>query len=402
MGSPLIGRLAQALLAMLTVGALGLIMTGCGGGTGSGTAVPIPELESALADSLRSCAEIDDQVQAVACLSGVWATGVKGAADTAVRLPAMDRLAKKLGGVIGMSCHSTMHEVGRVYAEDSKITLANLQDVLPRTNDPGCSAGFAHGLLIKLGDEVVAAGPKRVSDLCHGYGTRYRVYSCIHGLGHAYLRKYERLPRALAACAALPKRDAPDCAQGAFHDYWFATAGVDQAKAKMPKGSNPRVVCAGVRPDFVAGCWYRAFLENPPRFPIREPSDLPRICAGLSPVQRDGCITAVNVVASPDPFEQLGGCARLAGPDASSCIRGVAVQQLAGAKPDEQRELVEGCRMFLATSQAGCVEWLARLMVVVTDGRFAQTGCSRLEPAAFREWCKRGAARVDEPLYTFS
>ncbi len=386
---------------MLGLCALVLSVAACGSESG-GQAVPIPELESALADSLRSCAENKDQVQAVACLSGVWAKGVRGATDTAVRLPAMDRLSRKVGGMVGMSCHSTMHEVGRAYAEDSKVTLANLQDVLPRTNDPGCSAGFAHGLLIKLGDEVVAAGPKRVSALCHGYDTRYRVYSCIHGLGHAYLRKYERLPRALSACASLPANDAPDCAQGAFHDYWFATAGADEAKAKTPKGSNPRVVCSGVRTDFVAGCWYRAFLENPPRFPIREPSDLPRICAGLSGVQRNGCITAVNVVASPDPFEQLGGCARLSEPDATSCMRGVAVQQLAGAKLQEQRDLIEGCRMFAEGSQQGCVEWLSRLMVVVTDGKFTKLGCSRLEPASFRGWCRDGAARIDEPLYTFS
>jgi hypothetical protein len=38
---------------------------------------------------------------------------------------------------------------------------------------------------------------------------------------------------------------------------------------------------------------------------------------------------------------------------------------------------------------------------VVTDGRFARTGCPTLEPEAARA-CAEGARTVDEPLETFS
>ena len=44
------------------------------------------------------------------------------------------------------NCHGVMHTVGRTYARDVGLTLATLMDYLPRS-DPGCSAGFAHGLV---------------------------------------------------------------------------------------------------------------------------------------------------------------------------------------------------------------------------------------------------------------
>ena len=385
----------------LVVACVGL--GGCGSGGAPTSAPPLAELDAKVSGPIAACNDLkDDQVAAIACATEVWWGAVKGADDVATRLPAIDQLAEKTGDLVALACHSTMHEVGRRYAADQHITLGTLQGFLPRTNNAGCSAGFAHGLLIDLGPQVVAAGPKKVSALCHRYGTRYRVYSCVHGLGHAYSRHFLDLDMALASCGALPSNDAPDCAQGAFHDYWFAVSGVDSTSKKIVTTKDPRVLCRNRRSDFVAGCWYRAFLEIPPRVPIKDPSDLPRVCAGLQGIQRNGCITAVNVIASPDPFEQLGGCAHLTAADAPACIRGIAVQQLTDAKPDEQRDLVDGCRMFAASIQEQCVSWLSKLLAVVTDDKFAKHGCSALTEVRFRAWCEAGVRRTHEPLYTFS
>ena len=44
------------------------------------------------------------------------------------------------------------------------------------------------------------------------------------------MRIYEdRLAPALELCSALGRRTAPDCAQGAYHDYWFGVVGADEA-----------------------------------------------------------------------------------------------------------------------------------------------------------------------------
>src|SRR5215213_960624 len=62
--------------------------------------------------------------------------------------------------------------------------------------------------------------------------TRYQRYSCVHGFGHAFSRIYNAgLEPALHLCHALGERAAPDCAQGAYHDYWFAIEGLDDAGA---------------------------------------------------------------------------------------------------------------------------------------------------------------------------
>ena len=53
-----------------------------------------------------------------------------------------------------------MHTVAREYALRTHLTLAKLMDNLPATNDPGCSAGYAHGLVTAVAPEIEKAGPK--------------------------------------------------------------------------------------------------------------------------------------------------------------------------------------------------------------------------------------------------
>src|SRR5205085_220172 len=129
-------------------------------------------------------------------------------------------------------------------------------------------------------------------------------YSCIHGLGHAYMRLYsELLAPALSMCRALGRVNAPDCAQGAFHDYWIAESGLDSTKA-LHAAASPRRLCGRQPALFVRACWFRAFLERPPRHAIATARDVSSACRGLVAIQRAGCVTAASLVTTPDPFDQ--------------------------------------------------------------------------------------------------
>ena len=61
------------------------------------------------------------------------------------------------------NCHGVMHTVGRTYALDEGLSLGDLQDVLPRSNDPGCSAGFAHGLVTGVAPSIDIRRPSRAT-----------------------------------------------------------------------------------------------------------------------------------------------------------------------------------------------------------------------------------------------
>lgn len=112
-----------------------------------------------------------------------------------------------------------MHTVGREYATAHGVTLGSLMDVLPQTNEPGCSAGFAQGLITGIAPEIHVSRPQASAAVCHETTTRYQRYSCVHGFGH-WLGKvlavvtngeFERL-----GCPAAPsERARRACVQGA-------------------------------------------------------------------------------------------------------------------------------------------------------------------------------------------
>ena len=66
---------------------------------------------------------------------------------------------------------------------------------------PGCGAGFAHGLVSGLAEQIDR--PSQVRPLrLRRRATRYQRYSCIHGLGHAFMRIHgDRLPRHSSSAA---------------------------------------------------------------------------------------------------------------------------------------------------------------------------------------------------------
>ena len=94
-----------------------------------------------------------------------------------------------------------MHVVGRMYARRHHVTLENLQRYLPKSNDPGCSAGFGMGMVMTLGAQIGELGPNGAVQLCLRAPTRFRSYTCIHTLGHAYMRLYHgQLKYGVKAC----------------------------------------------------------------------------------------------------------------------------------------------------------------------------------------------------------
>ena len=217
-----------------------------------------------------------------------------------------------------------MHWVGRNYALAHHVTLGSLQSFLPRSNNPACSAGFAHGLVSALGPAIRSLDPASVARACAGSQTRYQAYSCVHGLGHAYMRAYnEELPVALRMCGRLPHDDVVDCAQGAFHDYWFSLSGVD-GTVQLGASLQPRALCGRQAAEFVRACWYRAFMEFPPRRALYDAGDIVAACAGLTTLQRAGCITGASATFRV-PYRQLDACAkaccRTSGSPASAAFR---------------------------------------------------------------------------------
>jgi hypothetical protein len=327
---------------------------------------------------------------------------VEKSGDPAHQLPRIDLKVRAGGGYLESACHMLMHEVGRKYARRHHVTLANLQKYLPRSNDPGCSAGFGMGMVLTLGSQIGQLGPQGAIKLCMKAPTRYRSYTCVHTLGHAYMRLYhEQLPFAIQACRALPISQAPDCAQGAYHDYWLSLAGRDATRKQKHGVRSARVLCARAIPAFVRPCWYRYFLELPPRELPENAAGVRKLCAGLAARQRAGCIAAAVLITSADPFIQIRICGRLRGADTISCLYGMNVQNVATARGSRRVKLIERCSALRSSAQGACYEWLGTTLSVITNGRFKSLACPFIEKTG-RNACLAGASRTDRALVTFS
>jgi hypothetical protein len=352
----------------------------------------------------EECERLSDD-EARACYARAFSAMVRSERDPRAVVETIADMAWSQGGYLLANCHGVMHTVGRRYAERAGVTLANLMDYLPQTNDPGCPAGFAHGLVTAVGPDIDTSRPRQAEAVCASAGTRYQRYSCTHGLGHAFMRLYsDTLRPALGLCRALGPRVAPDCAQGAYHDYWFAVVGADDAT--LPKGAvtNPRRLCGAQPEGFVRPCWYRAFIDNRPEgVTVDSPEALASLCDGLDGLQREACMTAASVIGPPDPAEQLLICAGLAEPaDAESCVRGTKVQNLLEHPTSAHVDLIRRCAVFTDAPRAACFRWLGKTLAVLTDGKFARSGCPRLGSPGARRLCREGARSMDEALVTFS
>jgi hypothetical protein len=375
-----------------------LLATACSSGDDERSGESAPQ-----EPDLEACAAIAEGDASRDCYARAFSALMRDADDPG---PVLEEIAVAAytdpGGRLLGDCHGLMHTVGREYAAEHGVTLENLMTFLPQTNEPGCSAGFAHGLVTAVAPEIDLSHPQASAGVCDEAQTRYRRYSCVHGFGHAFMRLVrEDLAAALELCSAL-EADAPDCSQGAFHDYWFAVAGADDAPAPEALVEDPRELCGAQPEEFVRPCWYRAFIENRPEEPIESGADILALCEGLAGVQRDGCITAASVVGPPDPNVQLAICAELEGAEAVSCVHGTKVQNLIASPPEDHVALLAGCDGFPAATRLECYRWLGKTLAVLTNGEFEQYGCGSVANAAARRACVRGAGEMVEPLVTFS
>ena len=339
------------------------------------------------------------------CWTRAFLAAVEGEDDPRPAVAAIATAARSEGSYLLSSCHGLMHTVGRTYAREAGVTLADLMDYLPRSNDPGCSAGFAHGLVTGVGAQIDPRHPAEAAAVCTDAGTRYQRYSCVHGLGHAFMRVYgDRLAPALALCRSLGSRLAPDCAQGAYHDYWFAVVGADDASLPDGATSDPRRLCGAQPTALVRPCWYRAFVDNRPEgIVVDSPEHLDVLCEGLRGLQREACVTGAAVIGPADPAVQLDLCAGLTDPsDAAGCIRGTKTQNLLGTPVSGYIRLIGRCELFAGATRSGCYRWLGKSIAVLTDGAFEQTGCPKLAKLDARRQCRAGARTMEDALVTFS
>jgi hypothetical protein len=399
--------LAVLLLALFAVAAL----TGCGGakdaqGRASSSSAP-PSAgagESAAGGDLAACAGLVQDAGRT-CYSKALAKIVDGAADPLAAVEGITSAAyADKSGFLLANCHGIMHTVAREYALRTHLTLAKLMDNLPRTNDPGCSAGYAHGLVTAVAPQIEAQGPKVANRLCETSETRYQRYSCTHGFGHAFMRLNNDNPRpALQMCRQLGSAAAPDCSQGVYHDYWFAVNGLDATSKPEDAETDPRALCGAQPAEFVRPCWYRAFVETTEETHVESAITIENLCRDLDGLQRQACVTGASVVGPPDPRDQLSLCAGLEeDTDVTACIHGVKVQNLLQYPDETQVLLIKECGAFKASIALACYRWLGKTLGVISDGKLAEFGCPELSPAAARRACAAGVKSMDGPLVTFS
>lgn len=350
---------------------------------------------------LWQCEQIHREDAQDACYVRLLLQDIDRSGDPANELPRIDRLARAAGTSLEVRCHQLMHVVGRRWAREHRLTLDGLQDVVPRSNDPGCSAGFGMGIVMYLGPEIISTGGRSAVKACEALPTRMRAFTCVHSLGHALMRGYhETLFLAVNACRRLGAAYAPDCAQGVFHDYWISLRGADETTSPVDAVRSPRTLCAQY-PRFALSCWYRYYIEQPELPSISSARDLTTLCRGLAGLQRAGCVAGAAKTIPEEPLAQARLCARLAvAADAVACLRGVANQTYAGM-PAKQVELFRICAHMPSGGRAGCDAWFGRTFNVLTNGRFLRNGCPQLG-ARDRGACTAGAREWRRPLVTFA
>jgi hypothetical protein len=401
------GPVRRAILGLLVLAALAASGVACSGGDGEPEASPPSTSAGTTAEGegLEACGETADDDAARGCYAQELAALFEGEDDPSGPLEeaALAAYSDPTGRLLG-DCHGLMHTVGREFAVEHDVTLASLMTYLPQSNEPGCTAGFAHGLVTGVAPQIDLSRPAEAAAVCDETETRYQRYSCVHGFGHAFMRLVrEDLDEALRLCEALGEANAADCSQGSFHDYWFAVIGADDTDPPEEVSDDPAELCASQAPQFVRPCWYRAFIDDRPDEPVDGVEDIEALCAGLEGLQRQGCITAASVVGPPDPSAQLAICTELEGEDAVSCIRGTKVQNLLGlAAPEDLVALIRQCDGFPAETKRACYRWLGKALAVLTDGAFEQFGCRSLPDAPARRACLQGVRSMNGALETFS
>lgn len=326
--------------------------------------------------------------------------------------------------IVRENCHIAMHLVGSRLVKRERITLATLQQRLPRSDATNCAGGMTHGMISVLG--VTPQKAKQIaSSVCASEKTRARQFGCVHGIGHG-LRRYLGTPQqAGAVCKTLGSRAvASDCAQGVYHDFFLAAPSAKSRKELLrPKGDRlvtikelvgpppgaPRSqsasidrMCLDQPSDFLRECWYRLVVGPGVPIPIESARDITYACGGLKSEQQYACIAAI-ATGRTLPEKLVSRCAPLSRQSqrlGSACIDGINLLSV-GRKIDGQAERVESgdfwkrkvpfilaaCQSELPTGRArnNCLkrvsEMSVRVVPVGVSKQKALSVCSRLTGA---------------------
>ena len=268
--------------------------------------------------------------------------------------------------------------------------------------------GFAHGMVTAVAPDIDPSRPGEAARVCGDARTRYQEYSCVHGFGHAFMRIYgDELEPALKLCRELGERAAADCAQGAYHDYWFAVAGADDATPPEPVVRDPRALC-GAAPRGVRAAVLVPGVDREPPGGVRRSRrrrTSTRSASGSRGLQREACITAAAVIGPRRPGRAARACARGSGrrPTRRAACAGRRCRTCSSRPPGELVALVDGCARFAGgDARPRATAGSARRPPCSPTARSPATGCPRLRGAAARRACADGAATMDEALETFS
>ena len=292
------------------------------------------------------------------------------------------------------------HAHGRAHVRArAGVTLANADglpaaDQRPRLHAPASRTGSS---------PAVGAGhrperPREAARVCGRRAARATSATAAStGFGHAFMRIYgDRLGRRSRLCAALGTRAAPDCAQGAYHDYWFAVDRRRRRDAAGRRRDRPAAAvrrAAGARSCGRAGTARSSTTGRRARRSSRRRTSM-RSATGLDGLQRAACVTAAAVIGPADPAAQLALCAAAAVPRTTqaSCVRGTKVQNLLG-EADRRVRAPDPPLRGLPRRARGAVLPLARQGARGGHGRRVR---ARRLPAAARRGgtarvCRRGA-----------
>ena len=242
------------------------------------------------------------------------------------------------------------------------------------------------GLVMALGPQIGKLGPSGAVQMCRSAVTRFRQYTCVHSLGHAYMRLFdERLSFGLHACRALGPADAPDCAQGAFHDYWLSLSGGD-GTTNLP--GRTRSAARPVRP--AAGVVRRARAGSAISSRSAQEDPGQRTC-GRRPLSRSRRAAALGLHLSR--LVDLHSRPVRAGPDLCGAPAGRRRQLPARRRrpepglerPPEAGRADPNVQPPAAGGPRGCSTWFGKTLSVVTNGRFTRAAApSSIRPPTAR------------------
>ena len=256
---------------------------------------------------LELCRDVEDDA-ARECFIRKFQAVVEGRDDPRPAVQAITDLALSEGGFLLANCHVVMHTVGRTYARDAGVEPRDA-DGLPAAEQ---RSRVQRRLRARARDRRGAEHRSRAAGASRRRPVRTpaRASSATAASTASDTRscgstRTSSSPRSSCAWRSGRARR-PDCAQGAYHDYWFAVQGADDARLREQPITDPRRLCGAQPEGFVRPCWYRAFLENRSEgFQLETPEDLEDLCEDLDGIQRGGCITGAALIGPPDPAAQL-------------------------------------------------------------------------------------------------